>query len=117
MLQKALADSLSASVSQGLQGSVVEDEGISFRMPEEKRTMAALMAEDYPEERIGTFRIRTLEQDVPRKLLVTTNINFLSCADDEYYPGRSVLTVSFFLPMGAYATMAMKQLEIFLGKD
>ena len=92
---------------------VVEDEGISFRMPEEKRTMAALMEEDFPEERIGTFRIRTLEQDVPRKLLVTTNLNFLSCENDDFHPGRSVLTVSFFLPMGAYATMAMKQLDIF----
>ena len=55
-----------------------EDEGILFRMPKEKRTMAALMEEDFPEERIGTFRIRTLEQDVPRKLLVTTNINFVT---------------------------------------
>ena len=53
-------------------------------------------------------------QEVPRKLLVTTNVNFLACEEDEFHPGTSVLTVSFFLPMGAYATMAMKQLEIFL---
>ncbi|MBE6129707.1 MAG: tRNA pseudouridine(13) synthase TruD [Erysipelotrichaceae bacterium] len=92
----------------------VEDEGITFRMPKEKRTMAGLMAEDFPEEEIGTFRVKTLEQAVPRKLLVTTNVNFLSCEDDEFHPGKSVLTVSFFLPMGAYATMAMKQLDIFL---
>jgi tRNA(Glu) U13 pseudouridine synthase TruD len=92
---------------------VVEDEGISFRMPKEKRTMAPLMAEHFPEERIGAFRIHTLEQDVPRKLLVTTNINFISCEKDEFHPGKSALTVSFFMPMGAYATMAMKQLDIF----
>ena len=92
----------------------VEDEGITFRMPKEKRTMAALMAEDFPEEKIGTFRIKTLEQSVPRKLLVTTNVNFLDCEDDEFHPGKAALTVSFFLPMGAYATMAMKQLDIFL---
>ena len=92
---------------------VVEDEGILFRMPKEKRTMAALMAEHFPEEKIGTFRIHTLEQDVPRKLLVTTNMNFLRCETDEFHPGKSVLTVSFFLPMGAYATMAIKQLDIF----
>jgi tRNA pseudouridine13 synthase len=92
---------------------VVEDEGISFRMPKEKRTMAPLMAEHFPEERIGAFRIHTLEQDMPRKLLVTTNINFISCEKDEFHPGKSALTVSFFLPMGAYATMAMKQLDIF----
>ena len=49
-----------------------------------------------------------------RKLLVTTNVNFLSCEDDEFHPGKAALTVSFFLPMGAYATMAMKQLDIFL---
>ena len=92
----------------------VEDEGIFFRMPEEKRTMATLMNEDFPEEKIGPFRIRTLEQSVPRKLLVSTNINFLNCQEDEFYPGKSALTISFFLPMGAYATMAMKQLDIFL---
>ena len=92
----------------------VEDEGISFRMPKEKRTMAALMAEDFPEEKIGTFRVMTLEQKIPRKLLVTTNVNFLSCEEDEFHPGKAVLTVSFFLPMGAYATMAMKQLDLFL---
>ena len=92
---------------------VVEDEGISFRMPSEKRTMAALMAEDFPEARIGTFRVHTLEQETPRKLLVTTNINFLSCEEDAFHPGKAVLTASFFLPMGAYATMAMKQLDIF----
>lgn len=92
----------------------VEDEGIFFRMPKEKRTMAALMNEQFPEEKIGSFRVKTVEQAVPRKLLVTTNINFLSCEEDEYHPGKSVLTVSFFLPMGTYATMAMKQLEIFL---
>ena len=92
----------------------VEDEGISFLMPKEKRTMASLMSEDFPEEEIGAFRVRTLEQAVPRKLLVTTNVNFLHCEADEYHPGTMVLTVSFFLPMGAYATMAMKQLELFL---
>ena len=92
----------------------VEDEGIFFRMPKEKRTMAALMKEDFPEEKIGPFRIKTLEQAVPRKLLVSTNINFLNCEEDEYHPGKSALTISFFLPMGAYATMAMKQLDIFL---
>ena len=92
----------------------VEDEGLFFRMPKEKRTMAALMNEQFPEEKIGSFRVKTVEQAVPRKLLVTTNINFLSCEEDEYHPGKSVLTVSFFLPMGTYATMAMKQLEIFL---
>ena len=86
-------------------------------MPKTNNTMSALMAEEFPEKRMGRFRVKTLEQEVPRKLLVTSNINFLSCEEDEYYPGRSVLTVSFFLPMGAYATMAMKQLEIFLGKD
>lgn len=89
----------------------VEDEGIIFRMPKSKNTMSALMAEDFPEKRMGRFRVKTLEQEVPRKLIVTSNINFLSCEEDEYYPGRSVLTVSFFLPMGAYATMAMKQME------
>ena len=92
----------------------VEDEGIFFRMPKEKRTMAVLMNEQFPEEKIGSFRVKTVEQAVPRKLLVTTNINFLNCEEDEYHPGKSVLTVSFFLPMGTYATMAMKQLEIFL---
>ncbi|MBP3893414.1 MAG: tRNA pseudouridine(13) synthase TruD [Atopobiaceae bacterium] len=92
----------------------VKDEGIAFRMPAEKRTMAGLMAEEFPEERMGSFRVKTLEQSVPRKLLVTTNVNFLGCGQDEFHPGASVLTVSFFLPMGAYATMAMKQLDIFL---
>jgi len=76
--------------------------------------MAALLQEDFPEERIGSFRVHTLEQEVPRKLLVTTKINFLSCEEDVFHPGKAVLTVSFFLPMGAYATMAMKQLEVFL---
>ena len=75
--------------------------------------MAALMAEDFPEARIGAFRVKTLEQAVPRKLLVTTNINFLGCEEDAFHPGKAVLTASFFLPMGAYATMAMKQLDIF----
>ena len=93
--------------------STVEDEGISFRMPSEKQTMAAIMSEDFPEKKIGSFRVKTLEQAVPRKLLITTNINFLSCEEDEFHPGKSVLTV-FFLPMGAYTTMAMKQLDIFL---
>jgi tRNA(Glu) U13 pseudouridine synthase TruD len=41
-------------------------------------------------------------------------VNFLSCDEDEFHPGKAVLTVSFFLPMGAYATMAMKQLDLFL---
>ena len=92
---------------------VLEDEGITFRMPTEKRTMARLLQEDFPEEEIGAFRVMTLEQKVPRKLLTTTNINFLGCEKDKYFPGKSVLTISFFLPMGSYATMAMKQLDIF----
>ena len=92
----------------------VEDEGISFLMPEKKKTMSALMAEEFPEDRLGSFSSQTSAQFVPRKLLVTTNVNFLSCGEDVYHPGKAALTVSFFLPMGAYATMAMKQLDIFL---
>ena len=105
---------LGSLLEEGGPVRIVEDDGISFRMPEEKRTMAKLMAEDFPEGKIGSFRVMTLEQKVPRKLLVTTNVNFLGCEDDEFHPGKAVLTVSFFLPMGAYATMAMKQLDIFL---
>ena len=101
-------------LEQSGQVTVVEDEGISFRMPKEKRTMAALFAEDNPEEKLGSFRVKTLEQKVPRKLLATTQVQFLGCREDEYHPGTSVLTVSFFLPMGSYATMAMKQLDLFL---
>ncbi len=95
----------------------IEDEEISFIMPSEKKTMAVLFSEEFPEHQIVSSGEKTEEQEVPRKLLVHTNINFLACEPDEFFPGRSVLTISFFLPMGAYATMAVKQLSIFLGTD
>ena len=93
---------------------VIEDEGIEFRMPAEKKALVPLMAADFPEEQLGDFSTKPLQNYVPRKLIVSTVINFLDSSEDEFYPGRSVLTVSFFLPMGAYATMAIKQLEIFM---
>ena len=86
-------------------------------MPTEKKTLASLFAQDFPERMIRTSGEKTPEQSLPRKLLTHTRINFLACEPDEFFPGRSVLTVSFFLPMGAYATMAMKQLAIFLGES
>ena len=93
---------------------IVEDEGIAFKMPADKKTIVRLMEEDDPLSLLGTFE--ECADNTSRNVYVSTVINFLEVTEDEYYPGRSVLTVSFFLPMGAYATMAMKQLEILMSK-
>ena len=95
----------------------VEDEGFVFRMAKTKKTLASLMEEEFPEKRMGSFRVKSPEQAIPRKLITAANVSFLDCAEDEYFPGKSVVTVSFFLPMGAYFTMALKQLELFLARE
>ncbi len=44
-------------------------------------------------------------------LLLPQRLKVLDDGDDELYPGRSKLTVAFFLPRGGYATLVIKRLQ------
>lgn len=46
---------------------------------------------------------------------ICTNIEILNVDDDELNPEMKCVELTFFLPSGCYATMAMKQLQLFLG--
>jgi tRNA pseudouridine13 synthase len=44
-------------------------------------------------------------------LLVPEGLETLGRGDDDLYPGRSKLTLAFFLPRGGYATLVIKRLQ------
>jgi tRNA pseudouridine13 synthase len=44
-----------------------------------------------------------------RATVIQTTMNIEACAKDPHHPGRSELTIGFFLPSGCYATTAVRQ--------
>ncbi len=46
-----------------------------------------------------------------RALLLPERLESLGHGDDDLYPGRSKLTLAFFLPRGGYATLLIKRLQ------
>jgi tRNA pseudouridine13 synthase len=46
-----------------------------------------------------------------RPFVIHTSIYYANPESDELHPGRMKLSMSFFLPVGSYATMLLKQLE------
>ncbi len=64
---------------------------------------------DLPNTRYSFSEGQPQATTVPRATVVQTVLNAESPAPDEFFPGRSRVTLSFFLPSGCYATAALRQ--------
>jgi tRNA pseudouridine13 synthase len=65
----------------------------------------------------GLFRTKALRKVLFRSfnrktLLVPDNLRITPPGDDELHPGQKKMTLSFFLPRGAYGTMLIKRISL-----
>ncbi|MEU0990671.1 tRNA pseudouridine(13) synthase TruD [Streptomyces sp. NPDC005953] len=87
-------------------------DGLDFTFLESAAAVAKVMAatHELPSPRYtfvdGTPRIRMST----RPTVVQTIVEIEHCREDEHFPGRGRVELSFFLPSGAYATTAIRQL-------
>jgi len=65
---------------------------------------------DLPNTRYSFTEGQPRATATPRATVVQTVLNAENPAPDEFFPGRSRVTLSFFLPSGCYATAALRQI-------
>ena len=91
---------------------VVADEGLRYELP--TRSIHALrLAAEHPSVPFVRHRWKDGEHtttEARRTSVVQTRVRCSPPAVDQLHPGRARCTLSFFLPSGAYATMAVRQL-------
>jgi tRNA pseudouridine13 synthase len=85
-------------------------------------TVRAIVAEVLEEEeiRLEDLRIRQMQRmsahGVERAALVQAgDLSDAAVSDDELYPGRKKVAISFFLPRGSYATILIKRIVLATG--
>lgn len=93
----------------------IEDEGLVFSMPQSAEALLKIQLSALDQgDPFGLRKNHSAIFQDGRRLVNGTELAFSQAAPDEYFPGKSRISVSFFLGYGAYATMAMKQLEALL---
>jgi tRNA pseudouridine13 synthase len=101
-----------AAAAAGADVRRIAVDGIGFTYVTEPAAAARVMAEAY-ELPIVKYRF---DSDTPtrttsvRTTVAQTVLEVDGRADDEYFPGRKRVELSFFLPSGSYATAAIRQL-------
>ncbi|MFH9296746.1 tRNA pseudouridine(13) synthase TruD [Streptomyces sp. NPDC017520] len=101
-----------AAVAAGDRALRTTVEGIEFTYVGDPADTARVMAAEYE----LPIKRQTFGTDAPvsrasvRSTVVQTVIEVSDRANDEYFPGRKRVELTFFLPSGSYATAAIRQL-------
>lgn len=89
-------------------------DGISYTFSKDKKVLIDILNNtEYLHIVRHYFEQKTIKQRVSERMsVVNTKINFIKWEQDTVYEGKYMVRLSFFLPSGSYATMAIKQLMI-----
>jgi tRNA pseudouridine13 synthase len=89
----------------------VSVDGITYRYPTGSRAPGSLLvdAPSLPYDKYSYVDGVPTPVQSTRATVVQTTVAVEGCASDPHHPGRSAVTVRFFLPSGCYATAVVRQ--------